>query len=667
MALGEDEMEFLTCKWMCQKPDCKYLMQCTRGDVESFFMLFFDNFSSLLGILGAMVGTPMIACNFDYTYFPYFSAYRSMVFRKVCPGIGCALLFGNFWYFWMAAKLAGKTGRKDVTALPYGINTPAGFITVFAVMLPVAFKYSPPIMESLGLPVPTPDEYAWSCFTAGCTANLFGGLFEVLGIFMGNAIRKMFPRAALFGPICGVGFVWLGFNPLIDVMREPLIGMIPLFMCFTGFFANGLKGVYGVVPVALMIAALSTILWWCGLARWDTESRVDDNGDLNQVDKMGTALSNAWDMYAFKNEWSPIVTMQGFNELTVRAVAIQFPIAAASFLETIENVEAAALEGDCYNVYEAMLADGLGTMFGALTGAVMPTTVYIGHKRHKAVGATAIYSLLNGIVYFLLMFSGLTGVLFFVLDQVGIGVILISVGLMIVQQAMEKSVPRHYPCMMIGIMFVVSDMVYFDMFNYAATQVTRSHGRMRGVANMSPGGGIICSIMVPAILCDAIDCRFFRCSIWCFISGFFSLFGLMHGNNYVAPDGAEMHVHGTLMGGGDLGEVMLSTETYATACNPGPACSYPFAVAPPNISAGEEPNAYYINDFESPTYLRTWTKRATAFNESWRFAVAYFALFFVCLGHLAVQQMTSCKDGDCQPIMDNGCAPEAAKAEKAEA
>ena len=32
--------------------DRKYLCQCTMGDVNSFFFLFFDNFSSLIGILG---------------------------------------------------------------------------------------------------------------------------------------------------------------------------------------------------------------------------------------------------------------------------------------------------------------------------------------------------------------------------------------------------------------------------------------------------------------------------------------------------------------------------------------------------------------------------------------------------------------------------------------
>lgn len=641
----------------CIMPNFKYLCRCTGGDIDSFFMLFFDNFSSLLGILGAMIGTPMIANDFDYTYYSYFSAYNDMVFRKVCPGIGCALIFGNVWYAWMAAKLAAKENRTDVTALPYGINTPAGFVTVFAVMLPVAFTYSPKILTSLGVTPPNEQDYAWNCFSAACAANFLGGVFEVCGIVVGDFVRKNVPRAALFGPISGVGFVWLGFNPLIEVCREPLIGLIPLALCFTGFFAKEQKGIYIIgnmhIPAAVIIFMVGTILWWCGLARWDTENRVDDNGDLNEVSKMANMASYASDRYVGKNEFSPFACL-GFSLLEMRMIAIQIPIAIVSFLETIENVEAAELVGDTYNVREAMLADGLGTMFGACCGAVMPTTVYIGHRRHKATGAGAMYSLLNGIAYFILMMSGLTGLLFYLIDQVSIGVILIAVGLMIVQHALEVSVPRHYPCLMIGIMFVVADMVYFDQFDYTASVCTRSLGRMQGVANMAPGGGIMCSMIVPAILCDLVDCRFIRASIFSLIAMVFSLFGLMHGNNYVFANGHEMHVHGSHSY--ELGEVMMSTETYSIQCNAGPTCPFPFAVAPPNVTAGEEPNAYYVNHFETPTYLRVPTKRSTAFNEGWRFAVGYAAVFVFCMLHAAVQ-MSMCKGKDgCAAILDNGKA-----------
>ena len=156
---------------LCVKPNMSYLKQVTMGDFNSFLMLFFDNFSSLIGILGGMISAPMIACQFDFTYFDYFSAFKTMVFSQVCPGIGCALLFGNIWYMMMAAKLSTTTGRLDHTALPYGINTPAGFLTVYMVMLPVCFNYSPQLADLYAPETKvTPEEYAQKAFQAACLA-----------------------------------------------------------------------------------------------------------------------------------------------------------------------------------------------------------------------------------------------------------------------------------------------------------------------------------------------------------------------------------------------------------------------------------------------------------------------------------------------------------------
>jgi len=61
---------------------------------------------------------------------------------------------------------------------------------------------------------------------------------------------------------------------LIDVMREPLVGFLPLALCFTSFFSAKGAGVYPrVVPMSFVILLIGTTLWWCGVARWDTEGR----------------------------------------------------------------------------------------------------------------------------------------------------------------------------------------------------------------------------------------------------------------------------------------------------------------------------------------------------------------------------------------------------------
>merc|ERR1719230_1878267 len=147
------------------------------------------------------------------------------------------------------------------------------------------------------------------------------------------------------------------------------------------------------------------------------------------------------------------------------------------------------------------------------------------------------YSLLNGFSFFFLFLTGIMPVVFYAIDPVTIGCVLIAVGLMIVQLTLESSDSRHYPCLMIGIMFLVADMLFFDHFDATVRVATRSVGRMKGVMNMAPGGGIMCSLVIPAILCDLVDGRFFRGSIFCLIAALLSFVGLMHGANYHQPDG----------------------------------------------------------------------------------------------------------------------------------
>lgn len=48
-----------------------------------------------------------------------------------------SILFGNLFYAWQAHRLARASGRDDVTAIPFGINTPTIFAYISLIMLPV--------------------------------------------------------------------------------------------------------------------------------------------------------------------------------------------------------------------------------------------------------------------------------------------------------------------------------------------------------------------------------------------------------------------------------------------------------------------------------------------------------------------------------------------------
>src|SRR5689334_22286443 len=93
-----------------------------RGDVDGFFGLALDNLVQLLlidalcrGVLG----------------FP-----AALVHKRILPAAAISILLGNLFYAWQAKRLALRTGRTDVCALPYGINTVSLFGHVFLVMLP---------------------------------------------------------------------------------------------------------------------------------------------------------------------------------------------------------------------------------------------------------------------------------------------------------------------------------------------------------------------------------------------------------------------------------------------------------------------------------------------------------------------------------------------------
>ena len=91
----------------------------TRGDIDGFFGLALDNLVQLLvidALCRGVLGFPV-----------------ELVYGRILPGAAVSLLVGNLYYARQALALARATGRTDVCALPYGINTVSLFAYVFQV------------------------------------------------------------------------------------------------------------------------------------------------------------------------------------------------------------------------------------------------------------------------------------------------------------------------------------------------------------------------------------------------------------------------------------------------------------------------------------------------------------------------------------------------------
>ena len=112
-----------------------------RRDLDGFFGLFVDNLVQLLLIV-ALCGE-LCGMTGDNAY---------LLYGRILPGAVISILFGNLFYASQAHKLARREGRSDVTALPYGINTPSLLVYVFFVIAPVYRESgSPRLAWQMGL------------------------------------------------------------------------------------------------------------------------------------------------------------------------------------------------------------------------------------------------------------------------------------------------------------------------------------------------------------------------------------------------------------------------------------------------------------------------------------------------------------------------------------
>ena len=146
-------------------------------DLDGFFGLFVDNLVQLLLLLALCAGV----CGMV-------GAHSDLLYRVILPGTAVSVVVGNLFYAWQAHRVAKRSGRNDVTALPFGINTPSLLIFVFFVMLPTYLSTKDPVK-------------AWKM---GMVACLGSGVIELAGAFVAESIRRNTPRAALLSTLSGI-------------------------------------------------------------------------------------------------------------------------------------------------------------------------------------------------------------------------------------------------------------------------------------------------------------------------------------------------------------------------------------------------------------------------------------------------------------------------------
>src|SRR5437588_2496908 len=122
------------------------------GDVNAFFGLMLDNVAVMV-ILASTISssTPPEQQHDNYRFT------TSFVLTHMIPGTALGVLFGDLVYSWMAFRLARRTGRSDVTAMPLGLDTPSTFGVALLILLP-ALQHA---RGDLGMDHDTAMLHAW--------------------------------------------------------------------------------------------------------------------------------------------------------------------------------------------------------------------------------------------------------------------------------------------------------------------------------------------------------------------------------------------------------------------------------------------------------------------------------------------------------------------------
>jgi AGZA family xanthine/uracil permease-like MFS transporter len=458
------------------------------GDLNAFFALMFDNVANLVILASILIGA---------FHFP-----QQIVLYRMVPGTATGVLIGDLIYAWMAVRLARKTGRDDVTAMPLGLNAPSIFGMSFAVIGPAYLLTHDAML-------------AWK---TGMAVTVLAGIFKIALSFTGNKVRSIVPRAALLGSIGGAGIALIGVLPLLKIFADPIPGLLALSILLVTLVAR--RRLPWGLPGAL-ISALAGIAAFYLLRAFHVGSPL-----LTTTGPAAMTLHLAF-------PWPSLAFLGGLSKAW-GFLPIALPFSLSTVVGGIDNTESAAAAGDEYDTRAILLTEGFCTLAAGLCGGVVESTPYIGHPAFKSMGAGAGYAILTG------LFIGLGGMLGFLPFFVGsipasaIAPVLVYIGLEVVAQAFLASPARHSLAVAISLLPSLAFLVALQVnavlaaVGAQASQIAGETGESLHALNLLSNGFIITAILWGAATAELIDRRFRFSALYLVAGALFCLFGVIH-------------------------------------------------------------------------------------------------------------------------------------------
>ena len=374
-----------------------------KGDINAFFGLMLDNVVNL-----ALLGAILVGA---------FGFPAGLVYTRMFPGTALGVLVGDAIYTWLAFRLARKTGRDDVTAMPLGLDSPTTLGMALAVLGPAFIAAKARMAEADAAIV------AWQ---VGMATMVLIGVLKAIMAFFGEAIRRAIPAPGILGAIAGVGLALLGTLQLANTFGEPVVGMIALGIVVYGLIAK-LRLPYHAPEVLASVVVGSIVFYALGAAELLTQPIATPPLDF----PLGFPLPS-------------LGFVAGLSEALTTYLPLALPFAILTIIGGIINTESARVAGDHYETRDILLTEAASTLVAGVCGGVAQTTPYIGHPAYKAMGGRAAYTLATGI------FIGLGGILGYIaflaaaLPLPALAPILVFIAIEMTTQSFTSMPRRHF-------------------------------------------------------------------------------------------------------------------------------------------------------------------------------------------------------------------------------
>jgi adenine/guanine/hypoxanthine permease len=404
-----------------------------------------------------------------------------LVFKRILPAAGLMMCMSTFYYASLAYRLAKKTGRTDVCALPSGISVPHMFIVTLVIMLPIKLATGDPIK-------------GWQ---AGLTWVFIQSFVLMAGGFIAPIIRRITPKAALLGALAGVSITFISMKPALEM-----------------FLTAGTVIAWGSNLLGLNFGSMST-----------------------------EALKGSFQTFGFSVPHPVIgLVLGGLHWSFLKIILVTaIPFGIYDLVEAMDNVVSASAAGDEYPTTRVLTADGVVSLIGCLMGNPYINAVYIGHPGWKAMGGRIGYSAATGLMVIVLSWFGVISLMTALIPVVAISPILLYIGMLIGSQAFQETPRRHAPAVVIALVPSLAAWGKLQIDNSLGAIAGIHHVTPEMIGKMSQvgimyhglsilgGGSILAGVILGAVTTCIIDRDFTKAGGFAAAGGVLTFLGLMHG------------------------------------------------------------------------------------------------------------------------------------------